>query len=667
MAAASDQDNAFQKALIYTPLDPNRRQIRLIEILPCNTEEDEVSCVLKIVELKSNPRYAALSYVWGDANVTKGVKINGNKLDVTTNLESALRRFRKTGFPQNTETGEIALVWADAICINQNDTVEKGHQVTLMASIYREATSVLSWLGLPDENNVDRVFQDIHDLMAIVFTAVKNPNDNQEVADTMKSLGVKWLFENFGPVIMDGESPNSPRWKDLFELRNHIYWSRMWIIQEMALARSPLTHWFICGDVSLYSMEFEFLRLALQTFRRPDFLNSSIRSREEATIWGFLNVDILPANNTIRYFQEVTLRNPSEGCLVDCIVKSAVNASATCAEDCVYAMMSLTPNNVVPKYGKPIREIYLDAVLSDGIARCVETCLGCSGKGLDYGSNHGLPSWLPDFSKIRSKHVPMTTNARPFLNTVELKPVEIIQQNTLCIQGVSYGRVDLVQSIPIPGGAARAFASLQKFCVDCLLGFGRFNDKPLQTLMNVLTCGIDLDESRWDKTTGRPYMTFSRVQKRSIWEVLQEDVLTEAEERNFHTKLGLPPGITVGSYLAANFIGGLDELETVQKDAEEEWKYGTGIVSKQMGSILRYTGGKILFRTDKGHFGIGPPSLQSGDLISALDNCRFSSLLRKHESQWKNVGACYIPELYHVGIAEMVKNRDVQIETFEIR
>ncbi|PMD53878.1 HET-domain-containing protein, partial [Hyaloscypha bicolor E] len=38
-------------------------------------------------------------------------------------------------------------LWADAVCINQRDNKEKGHQVALMAKIYSNANCVLVWLG----------------------------------------------------------------------------------------------------------------------------------------------------------------------------------------------------------------------------------------------------------------------------------------------------------------------------------------------------------------------------------------------------------------------------------------------------------------------------------------------------------------------------------------
>jgi hypothetical protein len=61
----------------------------------------------------------ALSYAWGDPKVTALLYLNGSEIQVTRNLESALRTIRD-------KVGE-ADFWVDAICINQNDPLERNH------------------------------------------------------------------------------------------------------------------------------------------------------------------------------------------------------------------------------------------------------------------------------------------------------------------------------------------------------------------------------------------------------------------------------------------------------------------------------------------------------------------------------------------------------------
>jgi len=55
------------------------------------------------------------------------IAVNSVKVPVTTNLYSALQQLRREG---------IERVWVDALCINQQNTEERSHQVRRMGAIY---------------------------------------------------------------------------------------------------------------------------------------------------------------------------------------------------------------------------------------------------------------------------------------------------------------------------------------------------------------------------------------------------------------------------------------------------------------------------------------------------------------------------------------------------
>ncbi|EAQ93791.1 hypothetical protein CHGG_02026 [Chaetomium globosum CBS 148.51] len=78
---------------MYQPLDPSRRQIRLLQIVD-GSENGAIECSMQTVDFDDiNFEFAALSYVWGDESITKNVLLDGHQRAVTTNLESALRNF----------------------------------------------------------------------------------------------------------------------------------------------------------------------------------------------------------------------------------------------------------------------------------------------------------------------------------------------------------------------------------------------------------------------------------------------------------------------------------------------------------------------------------------------------------------------------------------------
>lgn len=49
-------------------------------------------------------------------------------------------------------------MWADAICINQDNNTEKGHQVKRMGKVYENAKEVLAWLGKGSEGIAEDCF-----------------------------------------------------------------------------------------------------------------------------------------------------------------------------------------------------------------------------------------------------------------------------------------------------------------------------------------------------------------------------------------------------------------------------------------------------------------------------------------------------------------------------
>lgn len=52
------------------------------------------------------------------------------------------------------------IIWIDAICINQEDRAEKGHQVQSMAKIFAKANCVIVWLG-EARGNTDEALEDL--------------------------------------------------------------------------------------------------------------------------------------------------------------------------------------------------------------------------------------------------------------------------------------------------------------------------------------------------------------------------------------------------------------------------------------------------------------------------------------------------------------------------
>ncbi|KAJ9647155.1 hypothetical protein H2199_002141 [Coniosporium tulheliwenetii] len=124
---------------LYNKLDHDKAEIRILTIHPSWRLAAPRECTLSKASLSDKPVYGALSYVWGDPSVTTPIIVNGVEVQVTTNLDSALRHICQERFP--------LILWVDAICINQEDLAERSQQVQLMGKIYSQAEGVMVWLG----------------------------------------------------------------------------------------------------------------------------------------------------------------------------------------------------------------------------------------------------------------------------------------------------------------------------------------------------------------------------------------------------------------------------------------------------------------------------------------------------------------------------------------
>lgn len=101
----------------YSPLDSNVDGIRLIVIEPNENCEAVVRCELRHVTFGERPKYEALSYMWGDESRKRAIIVDGKEFLVGLLLLGALQDLRYKGHER--------VVWVDAICINQRDTLER--------------------------------------------------------------------------------------------------------------------------------------------------------------------------------------------------------------------------------------------------------------------------------------------------------------------------------------------------------------------------------------------------------------------------------------------------------------------------------------------------------------------------------------------------------------
>src|ERR1700709_841280 len=120
---------------IYNTLE-NEDSFRILELNQTDPAETQFSGRLISSRLEDTPDYYAISYVWGDQQPTSSIYLeDGNYLPITKTLFDVIKAV-------SSAHTHIRL-WADQICINQEDEAEKVHQLKLMGTIYRKARQVI--------------------------------------------------------------------------------------------------------------------------------------------------------------------------------------------------------------------------------------------------------------------------------------------------------------------------------------------------------------------------------------------------------------------------------------------------------------------------------------------------------------------------------------------
>lgn len=111
----------------YQKLSTTPQEIRLVTIEPPSLDSAMRVTLRTVPHAEMKGRYFCLSYAWGSSKDRMPILVNGRKHRVTCNLYSLLRRLQL--LPQSKD------IWIDALCINQDDLVEKASQVSVMYSL----------------------------------------------------------------------------------------------------------------------------------------------------------------------------------------------------------------------------------------------------------------------------------------------------------------------------------------------------------------------------------------------------------------------------------------------------------------------------------------------------------------------------------------------------
>lgn len=237
----------------YQPL-PDEDSIRVLILAPGKNDE-LLSGVLKMIRLSNRRQtlrsaqrahkrrktssesevirwtpetpYEAISYVWGPDVKDHIILLNGKTHQITANLSDALYQCR--------QTDKSRVLWADSICIDQDKTEEKNHQVYMMGRIYASSQCTLICLGTDPDNR-----EHAWDALEVISDV------NCMIQEEFQRPGFSWELDSFPQPLPDDPLVNDSRWQSVDILLSLPWFERGWVVQEAALGREACVVWAGC-------------------------------------------------------------------------------------------------------------------------------------------------------------------------------------------------------------------------------------------------------------------------------------------------------------------------------------------------------------------------------------------------------------------------------------
>jgi len=321
-------------------------------------------------------RYEALSYAWGAPGKRHSLAIDGEEVFIPENLYGALQSLHF-----DSSNNRYRTIWADALCINQEDNDEQGSQVRQMGEIYSKADRVLIWIGQAAESSSQLAYNWFRRLHSFLLRNATNYNPRTSMSVPLEmTTGSKSILKNWLEDIR----------RDLLPMFDQAWFSRLWVVQEFVLAQDAVLFW---GESS-----FDFIELAGVVQAVDDLVGLLTFKNDDAASSKFLpNVT---GKAFIRQVYRKSYLGPHDTNFSALDMMHATSR-LKCARsrDRIYSILALTNTaGIQPNYSVKRNEVFLRLTewsleyFPD--LRALSYAHGCN------ASETGLPSWsiAPDFT-----------------------------------------------------------------------------------------------------------------------------------------------------------------------------------------------------------------------------------------------------------------------------
>lgn len=640
--------------IIYQPLSGT--SIRLLSIKPGFPTEPIQCAFVTVADLAESPPYDALSYVWGTDESPDPISCNGVQVTVTRQLADALKHLRRypgwrsvipwpkdhplhssknawNGFARNRHENhkdgigdQQALLWVDALCINQKDDNERANQVKMMGKIYARASNVSIWLGKEDKEQPEfiqasnRIFENepafvraanskingvhigaygpIPITLSFIAQALRNargPKNRLATMEPMEDSIHRNAAYGFPP-------PNAPEWNIVRQFFTNPYFGRVWIVQEAVLARKATVligdweiDWTAIGEAAVWFQS--------KGFAVPAVLKYQLRDQQDllpvskpVSMWNLCcwPDNRIPLLTLLHEFRNRTATNP----------RDKVYATFGIAEELAYMEERGFHQLIEPNYAKTVLDVYRDIARFLVIEHGNLAVLSHAGASLE--SN--WPSWTPDWRHDKASNTMLTMQCA---NTYHASG-----DQALCI-GISESANTI---------------SLQGIEADVITAYG---DK--------------LASYGFGYVTYREEVDFVRM----AWGLLQPSI-TPASSSEDDVARAFIETLTAG---LSNDLGSQADalcwfVQQAKMHLSIEKQFG--FLQKQRSdpgrfheAFVRACVDRRFFVTRNGLMGIGPDAMNEGDIIVILFGGRVPYLLRAAGDRtcYKFLGECYVPGL----------------------
>jgi hypothetical protein len=581
---------------------------------------------ISLAEVRSQEEhdYEALSYTWatedGDCKRTSQIRCDGTRIWVTKNCELALRYLRK----ENSNR----VLWVDAICINQRDNEERGHQVGMMRNVYSKATEVLVWLGesskemtTPDPvaQSLATEEQDTTPLL-ILETAVEQERNNGNSTRvngrsslSRGSIPVSDLFLDYLHQMVTemrrieslGQDPkSSPLYQ---ELKSQMYesssdglftdlcrgfddiiqrrwWSRLWVVQEVALAKSAT---LICSNRAVkYDnlLEWQGILCKDPTPEGLVVLNSFCRTLSHLQAVGHAKIKQSKPLTVLSWARELTASDP---------------------RDIIFGLLGLSDNFKsllpLPDYNKSTAQVFTDVTKRH---LNLTKSLDILEHATSTTPNFDRPSWVPYWSEDPAVWNSGPHSVKASRNSEAIFSISTDDQN-LRVRGQKFDRVKVLL-LADPKAYMEGVVNkqvIESWRMSCNVGFSLTKyptGEPVGEVVMRTLC--------WDRISGS---THERL-RLSLKEI-------EINFREWHRVLTTTS--TFEEY---------EQLRSEQNLFELEIEWSTPLCT-----------------TAKGYLAAVPFTAKVGDCIAVLAGGRVPFVLRPIGDHYRFVGPCYVHGIMH--------------------